>query len=72
MAVLLLKAEHGSGYVPPSCAGIFADVPCTPGVGFPDWIEELASETSQAAASTDPLRYCRIAGSGETRWPRSS
>jgi hypothetical protein len=44
MAVFLLKAEHGAAYDPPDCTGIFPDVPCTPGVGFPDWIEQLAAE----------------------------
>ncbi len=43
MAVFLLKGRHGSGYVPPACAGLFADVPC-PGGFAADWIEELASE----------------------------
>jgi len=42
MAVLLLKAEHGSGYVPPACQSVFPDVPC-PGP-FADWIEQLAAE----------------------------
>jgi len=42
MAVFLLKAKHGSGYVPPACTGTFGDVPC-PGL-FTDWIEELAIE----------------------------
>jgi CSLREA domain-containing protein len=42
MAVFLLKAEHGSAYVPPSCAGVFGDVPC-PGP-FTDWIEQLSTE----------------------------
>ena len=28
MAVFLLKAKHGSTYVPPACSGDFADVPC--------------------------------------------
>jgi len=42
MAVFLLKAEHGSGYVPPACQSVFADVPC-PGP-FADWIEQLAAE----------------------------
>jgi uncharacterized repeat protein (TIGR03803 family) len=41
-AVLLLKAEHGSSYVPPSCTGVFADVPCPS--PFADWIERLAAE----------------------------
>jgi hypothetical protein len=44
MAVFLLKAKHGSTYDPPDCSGDFADVPCTPGTGFADWIEQLAAE----------------------------
>ena len=43
MAVFLLKAEHGSGYVPPDCMGVFGDVPC-PGSTFAPWVEELAAE----------------------------
>jgi hypothetical protein len=45
MAVFLLKAKHGSSYVPPACVppGVFADVPC-PGP-FTDWIEQLATES---------------------------
>jgi hypothetical protein len=42
MAVFLLKAEHGSGYVPPPCQGVFADVPCPS--TFANWIEQLAAE----------------------------
>ena len=42
MAVFLLKAEHGSCYVPPACAGIFPDVPCSS--PFAPWIERLAAE----------------------------
>ena len=54
MAVFLLKAEHGSGYKPPTCKGIFTDVTC-PG-GFADWIEQFANEhiTSGCTATT----YC--------------
>jgi len=45
MAVFLLKAEHGSSYTPPACAGIFADVECAPTPAFAvDWIEELSNE----------------------------
>ncbi|MEX0879778.1 MAG: IPT/TIG domain-containing protein [Thermoanaerobaculia bacterium] len=44
MAVFLLKAKFGICYVPPVCTGIFADVTCTPGSGFGDWIEELAAQ----------------------------
>jgi hypothetical protein len=42
MAVFLLKAEHGSSYSPPACAGIFGDVACPS--PFANWIEQLASE----------------------------
>jgi len=42
MAVFLLKAEHGPAYVPPPCAGAFADVPCPS--QFANWIEQLAHE----------------------------
>jgi uncharacterized repeat protein (TIGR03803 family) len=42
MAVFLLKAEHGSGYAPPACVGVFADVAC-PSL-FADWIEQLSAE----------------------------
>jgi hypothetical protein len=42
MAVFLLKAEHGACYVPPPCAGIFLDVPCSS--NFAPWIERFAAE----------------------------
>ena len=42
MAVFLLKAEHGSVYLPPPCEGIFADVPCPS--TFANWIEQLSAE----------------------------
>ncbi len=42
MAVFLLKAEHGSGYLPPTCQGLFDDVPC-PGT-YANWIEQLSTE----------------------------
>jgi hypothetical protein len=54
MAVFLLKAKHGSDYEPPSCTGIFDDVPC-PGV-FADWIERLFAEGITGGCG--PGRYC--------------
>ena len=42
MAAFLLKAKHGSSYVPPACSGDFNDVTC-PSL-FADWIEQLAAE----------------------------
>ena len=58
MAVFLLKGEHGGDYVPPACSGIFADVPCTPGVGFPDWVEQLHAEGITGGCATNPLQFC--------------
>ncbi len=59
MAVFLLKAHDGSSYDPPDCLGIFDDVPCTPGTGFSDWVEELynRSITGGCAVGPPPL-YC--------------
>jgi len=42
MAVFLLKSEHGAGYAPPACTGVFADVTCPS--SFADWVEQLAAE----------------------------
>jgi hypothetical protein len=42
MAVFLLKGRHGLCYVPPSCTGVFPDVPCPS--TFANWIEALAAE----------------------------
>ena len=42
MAVLLLRALEGPGYMPPGCAApVFTDVPCTN--PFAPWINELAT-----------------------------
>ena len=54
MAAFLLKAEHGSTYVPPACVGVFADVTC-PSL-FADWIEELAAE--QITGGCGGGNYC--------------
>jgi hypothetical protein len=40
MAVFILKSSLGADYVPPSCSGIFDDVPC-PGGFAVNWIEDL-------------------------------
>ena len=40
MAVFLLKADEGGGYVPPAATGMFSDV--DPGSPFAPWVEELA------------------------------
>jgi IPT/TIG domain/S-layer homology domain len=56
MAPFLLKAKHGSGYVPPPCAGTFADVTC-PSL-FADWIEQLAAE--QITGGCGGGNYCPL------------
>ncbi|HWZ86758.1 MAG TPA: S-layer homology domain-containing protein [Thermoanaerobaculia bacterium] len=57
MAVFLLKAEHGSSYLPPSCTGIFSDVECTPTPAFAvDWIEQLHNEGVTGGCGTG--LYC--------------
>ena len=56
MAPFLLKDEHGSGYTPPACWGIFGDVPC-PGQ-FTDWIEQLHNERITGGCQAVPLEYC--------------
>jgi hypothetical protein len=56
MAVFLLKALEGSGYVPPTCTGVFEDVPCPS--QFADWIEELADRAITGGCSVTPALYC--------------
>ncbi len=41
MAVFLMKAIHGICYIPPSCTGVFDDVPCAS--PFAAWIEAFAA-----------------------------
>ena len=63
MAAFLLRTEHGTGYAPPACAGVFEDVAC-PSL-FADWIEQLYTEAITGGCSTSPLLYCP--GSSNTR-----
>jgi glucose/arabinose dehydrogenase len=54
MAPMLLKAEHGSAYLPPPATGIFSDVP--PGAFARDWIEQLFLEAITAGCGGG--NYC--------------
>jgi len=54
MAVFLLKAEHGSTYVPPAATGLFLDVPTSHWAAA--WIEKLADEDITAGCGTNT--YC--------------
>ena len=67
MAVFLLKAEHGSGYAPPPCTGVFADVACLPAPAFAaDWIEQLAAEGITGGCGAGS--FCPAAPSRAPRW----
>ena len=57
MAVLLLRAKHGSGYTPAApTLQTFADVPL--GHPFASWIYQLAAEGITGGCATNPNRYC--------------
>ena len=56
MAIFLLRARHGSSYVPPESDGVFQDVPTE--YWAADWIEQLAAEGITAGCSVSPLMYC--------------
>jgi IPT/TIG domain-containing protein/S-layer family protein len=65
MAVFLLKGRHGICYVPPSCTGVFPDVPCPS--TFADWIEALFHEGITGGCGSgnycpqDPVRRDQMA-----------
>ncbi len=56
MSVFLLKDLLGSGYTPPSCTGLFADVPCpaTPQFPYSDFIEDLSIRGITAGCQVGP------------------
>jgi hypothetical protein len=56
MAVFLLRAKHGSSYVPPAATGVFQDVPT--GYWAAAWIEQLALEGITSGCSVTPKLYC--------------
>jgi hypothetical protein len=56
MAIFLLRAKHGSNYVPPKAVGIFTDVPTN--YWAADWIEQLAAEGITTGCSVTPKLYC--------------
>lgn len=59
MAVFLLRAKHGSNYVPPAATGVFADVPTSYWAAA--WIEQLAAEGITGGCTTTPKQYCPTA-----------
>ncbi|MGB6896437.1 MAG: S-layer homology domain-containing protein, partial [Dehalococcoidia bacterium] len=56
MAVFLVRAKHGSSFVPSAATGIFSDVTLD---GFFDgFIEQLYNDSITLGCATSPLRYC--------------
>ena len=62
MAVFLLKAEHGPGYVPPTCTGVFTDVTCPS--AFAD--VDRAARRREDHGRLRRRRFCP--GNPNTRW----
>ncbi len=70
------QPARGDGRVPhqdvlaiADCTGIFTDVPCTPGVGFPDWIEQLyAEQVTGGCIANSAAVLLRAARSRAPRW----
>jgi hypothetical protein len=58
MAVFLLRAVHGAGYVPPASTGIFSDVPAAGKEWMQPWIEQFYREGITTGCAQSPLRYC--------------
>ena len=56
MAAFLVRAAHGSAYVPPSASGIFSDVPSSYWAAA--WIEQLYADGITTGCASAPLRYC--------------
>jgi hypothetical protein len=56
MAVFLLRAKYGPGYVPPAATGVFQDVPASHWAA--GWIEQLAAEGITGGCSVTPKLYC--------------
>jgi hypothetical protein len=57
IAVLLLRALHGPGYVPPDATGtLFTDISVSH--PYAAWIEQLAHEGITGGCAANPARYC--------------
>ncbi len=56
MAVFLVRAIHGLGFVPPPATGVFVDVEAT--YWAAGWIEQLATDGVTSGCNLSPARYC--------------
>ena len=60
LAVVLVRAIHGTSFVPPPATGIFADVP--PNNPFARYIEQLYNDAITGGCNVNPLKYCPLIG----------
>lgn len=61
LAVWLLKAKHGSEYLPPASTGVFSDVPADlkpEEKWMAPWIEQMYQQGITGGCAQTPLRYC--------------
>ncbi|HEX3554171.1 MAG TPA: S-layer homology domain-containing protein [Thermoanaerobaculia bacterium] len=57
MAIFLVRARHGSGFVPPPASGtVFADVPAD--YWAASFVEQLYADGVTGGCATNPRRYC--------------
>ncbi|MFL6195271.1 MAG: S-layer homology domain-containing protein [Thermoanaerobaculia bacterium] len=59
MAVFLVRAQHGPGFLPPPATGVFTDV--APSYWAAAFIEQLRRDGITAGCSVSPLQYCPTA-----------
>jgi hypothetical protein len=58
MAVFLLRAKHGAGYVPPAASDYFDDVPVAGKEWMLPWIDEYYREGLTTGCGHGPLIFC--------------
>lgn len=56
MAVFIVRAKHGAGFIPPPAAGIFSDV--SVGSFTAPFIEQFFNDGITTGCATNPARFC--------------
>ena len=57
MAVFLLRAEHGAGYVPPAATHTFSDMPVVGKEWMEPWVDQLYAEGITSGCGAGPI-FC--------------
>ncbi len=57
MAVFLLRAEHGSSYVPPTATHTFSDMPVAGKEWMEPWVDQLYAEGITSGCGAGPI-FC--------------